>query len=211
MAITDNLKQFGIIPFDSATLITALGNYKSPNDKIASINQEDLLIRLKRGLFVVSPKILNQPLSQELIANHLYGPSYVSFQSALSYYGLIPERVHTIRSMTIKRSRNFTTPLGNFEYTGTTKDYYVIGIRQEIVNDEYAFLIATPEKTLCDMIIQTAGLRLQSLKALQIYLVEDMRIDLSVIEHYDLEIIKQCILVGKKKRELTLLYNLLQK
>ena len=210
MAITDNLKQFGIIPFDSTTLITALGNYKSPNDKIASINQEDLLIRLKRGLFVVSPKILNQPLSQELIANHLYGPSYVSFQTALSYYGLIPERVHTIRSMTIKRSRNFTTPLGNFEYTGTTKDYYVIGIRQEIVNDEYAFLIATPEKALCDMIIQTAGLRLQSLKALQIYLVEDMRIDLSVIEHYDLEIIKQCILVGKKKRELTLLYNLLQ-
>jgi predicted transcriptional regulator of viral defense system len=210
MAITDNLKQFGIIPIDSATLITALGNYKSPNDKIASINQEDLLIRLKRGLFVVSPKILNQPLSQELIANHLYGPSYVSFQTALSYYGLIPERVHTIRSMTIKRSRNFTTPLGNFEYTGTTKDYYVIGIRQEIVNDEYAFLIATPEETLCDMIIQTAGLRLQSLKALQIYLVEDMRIDLSVIEHYDLEIIKQCILVGKKKRELTLLYNLLQ-
>ena len=210
MASTEILNQFGIIPFDTATLTAALGYYKSPKDKLASMEQADDLIRLKRGLYVATPSLQNQPLSKELIANHIYGPSYVSFQTALSFYGLIPERVHTVGSMTIKRSRSFSTPLGSFEYTGTTKEYYAIGIRQEIVNNAYAYLIATPEKAICDIIVQTAGLRLQSIKAMQAYLEEDMRIDLSVIDHYDVEIIKQCIQVSKKKKELTLLYKLLQ-
>lgn len=210
MVNTDFLKRFGIIPFDTATLTGSLNDYKSPKDKISSLEQSDFLIRLKRGLFVVSPKLFNQPLSKELIANHLYGPSYVSLQTALSYYKLIPERVHIVSSMTNKRSRNFSTPLGNFDYIGVSKEYFTIGIRQEIVNNEYAFLIASPEKALCDMIIQTAGLRLQSEKAMRIYLEEDMRIDLSVIEHYNVDIIKECIAVSKKKRELTLLYKLLK-
>ena len=210
MANTDILKQFGIIPFDTATLTGVLNDYKSPKDKRASLNQSEFLIRLKRGLFVVAPKLQNQPLSKELIANHLYGPSYVSLQTALSFYGLLPERVHTVSSMTIKRSRNFSTPLGAFEYTSISKAYFEIGIRQQIVNNEYAFLIASPEKAICDMIIQTAGLKLQSVKAMQLYLEEDMRIDLSTLDHYDVEIIKECIVVSKKKRELELLYKLLQ-
>ncbi|MFZ4581034.1 MAG: type IV toxin-antitoxin system AbiEi family antitoxin domain-containing protein [Paludibacter sp.] len=210
MVNTDFLKQFGIIPIDTATLTGSLNDYKSPKDKISTLEQSNFLIRLKRGLFVVSPKLFNQPLSRELIANHLYGPSYVSFQTALSYYKLIPERVHVISSMTIKRSRSFSTQLGNFEYIGISKEYLTIGIRQEIVNNEYAFLIASPEKALCDLIVQTAGLRLQSEKAIRIYLEEDMRIDLSVIERYNIDIIKECISVSKKKRELTLLYKLLK-
>jgi predicted transcriptional regulator of viral defense system len=210
MANTDILKQFGIIPFDTATLTGVLNDYKSPKDKRASLKQAELLIRLKRGLFVVAPKLQNKPLSKELIANHLYGPSYVSLQTALSFYGLIPERVYRVSSMTIKRSRNFTTPLGDFDYVGISKEYFAIGVRQEIVNNEYAYLIASPEKAMCDMIVQTAGLRLQSVKAMQVYLEEDMRIDLSAIAYYDVEIIKECIAVSKKKRELTLLYKLLQ-
>jgi hypothetical protein len=92
---------------------------------------------------------------------------------------------------------------------GVSKEYLTIGIQQEIVNNEYAFLIASPEKALCDLIVQTAGLRLQSEKAMRIYLEEDMRIDLSTIEQYNIDIIKECIAVSKKKRELTLLYKLL--
>jgi hypothetical protein len=209
MVNTDFLKQFGVVPFDTAILKGSLNDYKSPKDKISTLEQSDFLIRLKRGLFVVSPKLFNQPLSRELIANHLYGPSYVSLQTALSFYKLIPERVHVVSSMTIKRSRSFSTPLGNFEYIGVSNEYFTIGIRQEIVNNEYAFLIASPEKALCDLIVQTAGLRLQSAKKMRIYLEEDMRIDVSVIEHYNIEIIKECISVSKKKRELTLLYKLL--
>lgn len=210
MEKTDLLKQFGIIPFDKSTLSGVLNQYKSPKDKVSSLEKSDVLMRLKRGLYVVSPNFLNQPLSKELIANHLYGPSYVSLQTALSYYGLIPERVHLERSMTIKRSRDFKTSIGTFNYLSVDKEYFKIGIRQEIVDNKYAFLIGSPEKALCDMIVQTAGLRLQSAKAMQLYLEEDLRIDLSVIDNYNVEIVKECIAIGKKKRELTLLYKLLQ-
>ena len=209
MVNIDALKQFGIIPFDTGTLKRVLDNFKSPKDKITSLEQSGLLIRLKRGVFVVSPKVHNKPLSKELIANHLYGSSYISLQTALSFYGLLPERVYTVCSMTTKRSSSFNNSLGNFDYTGITLPYFTIGVRQEIVNNEYAFLIATPEKALCDMIIQTKRLKLQSIKAMRNYLENDLRIDLSVFEHYDTEIIKQCIEVSNKKRELILLYKLL--
>jgi hypothetical protein len=210
MEITNTLLKFGIIPFDTATLVAALGGYKSPKDKVAALEQEGRIIRLKRGVYVLSPSISHQSLSKELMANHLYGPSYVSMQSALAGYGLIPERVFTQISMTTKRSRRFSTPLGNFDYVGILADYFSIGVRQEIVNNEYAFLIATPEKALCDLIINTAGLKLQSSKALQIYLEEDLRIDFSVIHHWDIEIVKQCIEQGMKKNELNLLSKFLK-
>ena len=210
MANTAVLNQFGIIPFDTAALKAALDDYKSPKDKITTLEQSGLLIRLKRGLFVVSPMVHSQPLSKELIANHIYGPSYISLQTALSFYGLIPERVHTVCSMTTKRSSSFINPLGNFDYISVPAAYFAIGIRQEIVNNNYAYLIATPEKALCDMIVETKGLKLQSIKAMQNYLEEDLRIDLSVIEHYDIDIINQCIELESKKRELTLLYKLLK-
>ena len=210
MANTAVLNQFGIIPIDTAALKAALDDYKSPKDKITTLEQSGLLIRLKRGLFVVSPMVHSQPLSKELIANHIYGPSYISLQTALSFYGLIPERVHTVCSMTTKRSSSFINPLGNFDYISVPAAYFAIGIRQEIVNNNYAYLIATPEKALCDMIVETKGLKLQSIKAIQNYLEEDLRVDLSIIEHYDVDIIYQCMELGSKKRELTLLYKLLQ-
>ena len=113
--------------------------------------------------------------------------------------------------MTLKRARKFSTPLGNFDYISAPKDYFQIGIRQEIVSDKYAYLIASPEKAICDMIIATPGLRLQSVKAMQIYLEEDLRIDFSAVETFDTQIIRQCIDAGRKKTELTQLYKLLER
>lgn len=204
------LEQFGIIPVDYATILTAFANYKSPKDKVAGLVKSGDLIRLKKGLFVVAPKIHNRPLSKELIANHLYGLSYFSLESALSFYGLIPERVHSFRSVTLKRAKHFSTPIATFDYVTVPNIYFSIGIRQEIISNQYAFLIASPEKALCDMIVTTPGLRLQSVKAMQNYLEEDLRIDFSIIETYDTEIIKQCIATGRKKTELTQLYKFLK-
>ena len=155
------LNQFGVIPIDYNTLVTALGKYKSPKDKVARMEKEGEIIRLKKGLFVVTPKVHLQTLSKELIANHLYGPSYVSCETALSFYGLIPERVYLTKSMVTKRSKSYSTSMGNFEYISVNEDYFAIGIRQEIVEDKFAFMIATAEKALCDLIISTKGLKIQ--------------------------------------------------
>lgn len=201
----ENLRQIGIVPVDYGVLCSIYSNYSYPRNKIAGLEQEGKLIRLKRGIYVVSPGITGQLLSRELIANHIYGPSYVSMESALRYYGLIPEQVYIVRSMTINRSRKFLNPVGYFEYITVPDNYYPIGISQQISQDKYTFLIASPEKALCDMIVATPGLRLQSEKALMTYLEKDLRFDMSALETMDPLIIEKCAETGRKKPILRLL------
>lgn len=205
-----NLARFGNIPVEYATLTSVLDGYRSAKDKIASLEKGDQLIRLKKGLYVVAPKVSKSEISRELIANHLYGPSYISLESALSYYGLIPERVYNVRSVTTKRAKQYTTPLGEFDYRTVPENYFSIGIQQEKTNSKSIFLIASPEKALCDMILLTSGLRLQSVKAVKTYLEENLRIDLFEKKVWNTEIVRECIEKGKKKTELTQLLKLLE-
>ncbi|RPH33645.1 MAG: hypothetical protein EHM93_04070 [Bacteroidales bacterium] len=206
----DILEQLGIVPVDYSVLESLLGGYKSPSNKIANLEREGKIVRLKKGLFVISPNVSRHLLSNELIANHIYGPSYISFESALRYYGIIPEHVFTIRSVTLKRSRNFSNSIANYEYTAATSTYYPIGIRQGFIDNKYTFLIASPEKAICDMLAFTSRLRLQSLKALHTYLEHDLRLDMSYIKNLDVNIIEQCAMVGKKRKNLNLLYKLVK-
>jgi len=194
------------IPINSAVLKTFLSNLKYPKNKISNMEKSGELIRLKKDLYVNS----KSSISKELIAIHLYGLSYVSLESALSYYRLIPEKVYAIRSVTTKRAKKFSTPLGNFDYVTVPIDYFSIGIRQEIIENEYAFLIAEPTKAICDMMVTTRGLRLQSVRAVQAYLEEDLRIDISDVKSFDTNIVRQCIEAGKKKTELSYLLKFLE-
>ncbi|OFY39202.1 MAG: hypothetical protein A2X18_04060 [Bacteroidetes bacterium GWF2_40_14] len=206
----ENLKQLGIIPVDYALLGSLFCAYKFPRNKIANLESEGKLIRLKRGLYVVSPKVSGKLLSTELIANHLYGPSYISMESALRFYGLIPESVYMVRSMTTKRSRIFENSVSKFDYINCNNEYYPIGINQKF-GENYTFLIASPEKALCDLIAYTPEVRPRFLKALQLYLKEDIRLDMDAFYKMDIEIIKECAQVGKKKNEFNNLLKLLQR
>ena len=205
----NKLEQFGNIPIDNAVLYGITDKYKFRRNKIASMEKRGDLIRLKKGLYVVSDKISRKSFSKELIANHLYGPSYISFETALAFYGMIPERVFAVRSATFKRARQFKNAVGNFEYITVPQDYYSIGIIRQTIDNECTYLLATPEKALCDLILKTPNLRLQSAKAMQIYLEDDLRIDFDGLKNLDTEIIKQCIEAGKKKTELKWLLEFL--
>ncbi len=208
----DELKQFGIIPVHFDTLMSVLCKYKSPKDKVLRLIKNGSIIRIKKGMFVVSSKIHNLPLSTELIANHLYSPSYVSFESALSFYGIIPERVYSIKSATLKRRKSFSNQLENFEYIQMDSSYFSIGLRNEIVNSNYAFMIASPEKALCDLILVTKGLRLQSTKAVNTFLEEDIRADFTLLEKMNWNIVMQSAeATTKRKKELMYLCKLLLK
>jgi predicted transcriptional regulator of viral defense system len=204
------LKEFGIIPVDFKTISSKLSHYKSPRDKVSNLKKSNQLIRLKKGLYIVSPDITNQSVSKELIANHLYGPSYISLETALSFYGIIPERVYSTLSVTFKRKKRYSTPLGIFEYRTVPVKYLSIGISQKIVQNSYAYLMASPEKAICDLIVTKSGIRFQSLKAITEYLMNDLRVDLDVIEKWDLTIIDECIKYGYKKEELRLLRNFIK-
>lgn len=206
----ENLTLYNNIPIDYSTLVNSIGPYLSPKDKVSRMEKDKQIIRLKKGLFVFNPSATGQVLSTELIANHLYGPSYLSMESALAYHGLIPERVYAIKSATFKRSKEFNTSLGLFNYITVPSQYFPIGIKTELIGNNISFLIASPEKALCDLITTTPNLRFQSKQSLQTYLFDDMRIDLSAINQWNLSIIEECMHHSLKKTELKLLHSIIQ-
>ena len=122
--IMKQLKQFGIIPFTNSALKLLLGNYSSPNDKISSLMASGDIIQIKKGLYVVSEDYRSKKISKEIIANLIFGPSYLSLDFALSYYGIIPERVAITTSITTKRGKYFSTTFGNFYYIHASYEYY---------------------------------------------------------------------------------------
>ena len=205
----ERLKQIGIIPVNKDVLYSLFTDFKQPKDKISDLERKGLIVRIKRDLYVATKQIHNQEISSELVANHLYGPSYVSLHSALAYYGLIPERVYAMRSICMKMSKQYDTPIGYFEYVKVPENYFHIAVKLEIVNNSHSFLIASPEKALCDLILSTNNLRLQSVKAMNEYLEEDLRFEMSYLNSFNVNIIEECLNFGRKKTELAQLLKLL--
>lgn len=207
----EKLKTYSIIPVTPDVLRESMVEYRSPKDKISSLTHEGILMRLKRGLYSIPRALTGESLSRELIANHLYGPSYVSFESALSYHGLIPERVYVTKSATLKRKKAYDTPIGHYQYIHVPEAYYPIGLRLEIIENSYAFVIASPEKALCDLILSTSGLRLQSVKSCGEYLINDLRIDIEAIGNFNTEIIQGCTRAGYKRSDMQHLLTFIKK
>jgi len=182
--------------FDYQTLSIILADYNKPRDKITKLIKDGIIIRIKKGLYCFGKDLQKQPLSLELIANLVYGPSYISGKYALSYYGLIPERVAIVTSVTVNRSKYFNTPVGNFSYQMIKNERYSIGADQ-IYTGDISFLIATPEKALVDEVWNDKRLKNSSLSDFETYLTEDLRIDIeqllqlseekfiSIIKKYD--------------------------
>ena len=104
------------------------------------------IIRIKRGLYLFS---LN-PISELEIANKLYQPSYISFETALSHYNIIPEIVYTITSATTKRGKEITAQDKIFRYYKIKKSLY-FGYRPTKFNNRVV-LMADAEKALLDYV-----------------------------------------------------------
>ena len=88
------LNEIGTIPVTTSIVESLYPELKSANKKVTWLEKQGVIIRLKRGLYVLNPEYSGKALSSELIANHLYTPSYISMSTALRYYGLIPETVY---------------------------------------------------------------------------------------------------------------------
>lgn len=204
------LETFSNIPVSTAALASLFPENKAGGEKVRSLEQKEYVIRLKRGLYVVNPKVSRVPLSLELIANQLYAPSYVSMSSALRYYGLIPETVYTMQSMTIKHSRSFDTPVGHFDYSSINREAFHIGVTI-IDKQTYTFLMASPEKALCDLIANSPKVNLRYMKDVERYLEEDIRLDMDEFLKMDASVFEQYIEVGKKASSIQTLLKYLKK
>lgn len=203
------IKSLQNTPISGASLVGMLGNYADPAKKLSKLERSGEIIRLKRGLYVIDGSDFGFPPSMPICSNHIYGPSYVSLQWALSHYGLIPERVHAMTAVTVKRSREFSNRLGRFTYTQMPDEYFHIGIRSEN-SDGAAFLIASPEKALCDTIISDPYVPNLSVIALRRYLEEDLRLDMDELTEFRTEIISECAECGRKKSTLLNLIKVIE-
>ena len=204
------LVKLGNVPVQTGTIAACFDYLASPNEKIRALEKDGQLIRLKRGLYVVSSEVSGKPVNACLCANHIYGPSYVSQQWALRWYGLIPERVYTMTSVTTKRTRMFENSLGRFTYEQVKPEYFAIGVNG-VVEDGVTFMMASREKALCDLILHDTYLPQQSVKGLWQYLEEDIRFDVDELATFDVSIIEACAKSGRKENILNNLIKVLKR
>lgn len=204
------LSEIGTIPVTTSIIESLYPELKSANKKVTWLEKQGVIIRLKRGLYVVNPEHSGKTLSSELIANHLYTPSYISMSTALRYYGLIPEAVYVHQSMTVKYSRSFQTPVGSYDYKYISREAFSIGVRSMHKGD-YAFLIASPEKALCDLIANSSKVNLRYMKDVEIYLEQDIRMDMDEFYKMDETIFKDYIKVGKKADSISRLLKFMRR
>ncbi len=187
-----------------------LATYNRPNDKISEMIKNGELISLRRGLYVPGPE-LDLPIPDRfVIANHLRGPSYISLETALSYWGLIPERVYEISSVSTKTSKTYETSLGRFSFQFSPTPFYSFGIKSVRLTEFQTALIASPEKALCDKIVLTSGVLLRSVSQTMDFLVEDLRIDEEQLQALDIEAIQSWVEDAPKMTSLQMLVNTLQ-
>lgn len=204
------LATFQNIPVSSAAIVSLFPNIKAKSAKISQLEKSNEIIRLKRNLFVTNPEESGLALSTGLIANHLLAPSYVSQQTALRHYGLIPEAVYTTQSMTLKAAKTFNTAIGVFSYTHISKETYAVGLRQEKDGNAY-YIIASPEKALCDLIATMQGVNLRYKKEALAFLEEDIRLDMERFCHFNTQIFEEYMKFGKKANSIATIIKLLDK
>ena len=193
--------------FDYPVLLEGLREYGRPRDKITSLLRQGAVVRVKKGIYVFGERYKRRPFSREILANMIYGPSYVSLDYALHYYGLIPERVEAMTSVTDGRGRRFFTPVGLFIYRGVPMNAYPIGIDQVERESGRSFLIATAEKALADKIQADRGTAIRSQAEMRIYLLDSLRIDPEGLERLNAETIS-LIAEQYRSRKLRLLSGL---
>lgn len=162
--------------FDYSQLMLALSNYRKPRDSVTPLLRNGHIIRIRKGLYIFGPVWRRSTLALEPIANLVYGPSAISLDYSLSWYGLIPERVSTITSITTGRSRKFFTPEGNFAYTHLSADRFSAGLMHH--NTSFGkFIMAEPLKALADKVWTDKRFKPTSPASFNDYLFGDLRID----------------------------------
>jgi hypothetical protein len=109
------------------------------------------LVPLRRGIYVIPPPYTNKAFDPFVAAQLLWGPSYISFESALSFHGWIPEAVYTTTSASAKRGRVIKTPKGVFRYLHVPETPFYLEVAR-VSNEVGSFLVAEPWKAIADLI-----------------------------------------------------------
>ena len=168
---------------DFLSLAGVTGEAGNVRDRVSRLMKSGELIGLVPGIYVTAPELRKRPVSLEILANKIFGPSYVSFEYILARAGLIPESVRVVTSATPKRNRDFDTPLGRFSYRHMPPTAYSFGWTREELPEGAGCLVARPEKALLDWLYRAGSVR--SASALEKRLFEDLRLDRDLFQDLD--------------------------
>lgn len=169
---------------DTLALMHSLKGFASPKSKLTRMVKAGEWIQIRRGLYISE----DDKTSPHLLAPMIYGPSYLSFEFALSYHGLIPERPQSFLSATYAKNKQkvFRTCFGDYYYWNIPALAYPKGILLE-KEIGFPFLIASPEKALCDSVykLHRKGKKIN----IQSLLLEDWRIEWESLKGLNQELI----------------------
>ncbi|MDN3586140.1 hypothetical protein QWY86_05650 [Pedobacter aquatilis] len=211
MDIQTALRELSNQPLTHQLLAGLLKDYKRPNDKILSLKADGLIEPIKKGLYIAGRTLGAERPESALLANHILGPSYLSMESALAHYGLIPEKVFAVTSMTTKASRKFQTNIGLYTYTNLPLPYYAFGLATVSLSKDQKAIMATPEKALCDKIATTAGITLRSQSSARDYVFGNLRMEEEDLAKFDLDAILSWLENAPKRESLEMLIKMIEK
>lgn len=162
-----------------------LKNYSNKNNKISREILRGNLIKLRKGMYETNANVPGY-----LLATSIYGPSYLSFDFALYYYGLIPEKVLVYTNATFdkKKKKRYDTFFGTYLYRDVPKEVYPLGIKL-VEEDGYLYQIASPEKALCDKLYTLRPVK--NTNEIENLLFSDLRIDREEIKKLVLDDIQK--------------------
>lgn len=168
-----------IITYNS--LLKKYSNYEAPKNKISRLVKEGVYTKVTKGIYETDENIAGY-----LLSNIIYGPSYLSFDYALSYYGLIPEAVYTLTCACFekKKIKKYITHFGTFTYRDVPSQVFPMDVILKEESDYY-YKIASPEKALCDKLYAVPSIK--NKKELISLLFDDLRIDKDEFEKLDKE------------------------
>lgn len=179
-------------------------DYINPLDKIKRGVDKGILFRLTRGIYETDRKV--DPC---LLASSILSPSYLSFEWALSFYGLIPEKVFSITSATLnkKKTKVFVNIFARYEYKDVSKDVFSEGLTY-LESGEYSVKIATKEKAICDSLSKWRVVK--NINDLKELLFVDKRIDENEFASCDFKLMSRLARLYKKTN-LDMLIKLIRK
>lgn len=166
-------------------LLSELNNYSNPKTKIQRMVKNKELYYITKGLYETDSHV-----NPFFLADPIYSPSYISFETALSHYGLIPERVYAITCATFdkRKKKAFNTDFGLYMYRDVPKKVFSQAVN--IVSQAgYTYKIATKEKALCDKLYSFS--KINNMKEMREVLFEDLRINEIVLDTFDCDIVNE--------------------
>ncbi len=152
-------------------ILQTLKDYSNPACRLGRMVDNGIYTKVVRGLYETDPDTSGYRLAQAI-----RNPSYLSFEWALSYYGLIPEAVRTYTCATYltHRSKRYSNHFGNYSYNDTAPKAFPYCTRM-FTDNGYSWWIAEPEKAICDELYSKPPV--YSLRDMEDMLFEDLRID----------------------------------